>query len=130
MEVSADAPVSEGGGDDVDSDLLDLDEAANEAGGGGGDEEGNESGDELEEFGLDLDFGPKPLARILSLTLLENFKWLAGFPLSPAEIAHRIMKAIDTQGTGSLPVSAIDFILKQVQGELPLSKETFDLAEV
>lgn len=109
---------------------MDLDEAANATRGACGDEEGNETGEESEEFGEGLDFGPKPLARILSMTVAENLKWLAGFPLSAQEISRRIMNALNTEGTGSLPVSAIDFILKQVQGELPLSKESFDLAEV
>ena len=117
--------------DDLDSDLMDLDEAANTAAenGGGDDADGEEENDH-DEFGGGLHFGNKPLAGMLKMSLLENLKWVAGFPLPASEIAHRIMVALDTEHEGSLPVSALDFILKHIEGELPLSKETFDLAEV
>ena len=110
---------------------MDLDEAANTAAeNGGGDEADGEEDHVKDEFGVDLHFGNKPLARMLKMSLLENLKWAAGFPLPASEIAHRIMVALDTEHEGSLPVSALDFILKHIEGELPLSKETFDLAEV
>lgn len=116
---------------EMDSDLMDLDEAANvTADVGGGEEEDGEDGNAVEEFGLELNFGPKPLAKMLGLSVLEQLKWLAGFPLPTSEIAHRIMTTLDREGTGTLPRSALDFIVKHIQDELPLSKETFDLAEV
>jgi hypothetical protein len=105
---------------------MDLDEAANDTG------EADEQADEApeEEFGLKFDFGPKPLAKLLRLSVAERLKWLWGSPLPPSEMAHRIMTTLDTDKKGSLPLSALDFILKQIQGQLSLSKETFDLAEV
>jgi hypothetical protein len=105
---------------------MDLDEAANDTG------EADEKADEApeEEFGLNFDFGPKPLAKLLRLSLAERLRWFWGRPLSPSEMAQRIMATLDTDKKGSLPLSALDFILKQIQGQLPLSKETFDLAEV
>jgi hypothetical protein len=112
--------------DDMDEELMDLDEAANDTG------EADENADEApeEEFGLKFDFGPKPLAKLLRLSVAERLKWFWGSPLPPSEMAHRIMTTLDTDKKGSLPLSALDFILKQIQGQLSLSKETFDLAEV
>jgi hypothetical protein len=112
--------------DDIDGELMDLDEAANDTG------EADEKAEEApeEEFGLNFDFGQKPLAKLLRLSLAERLKWFWGSPLPPSEMAHRIMTTLDTDKKGSLPPSALDFILKQIQGQLPLSKETFDLAEV
>lgn len=120
---------SQSEGDEVDSDLLDLDEAANTAADKGEDGDGEEEKHE-DEFGYGLNFGNRPLARMLKMSVLENLKWVAGFPLPASEIGHRVMMALDTDHSGFLPVSALDFILKQIQDELPLSKETFDLAEV
>lgn len=117
-------------GDDVDSDLLDLDEAANVgADSGVADDEALSDG-EVEEFGKNLNLGSRPFAALIRLTLLERLQWMAGFPLKNTEIAHRIMMKLDKERTGNLPLVALDFILKQIQGELPISKETFDLAEV
>jgi hypothetical protein len=113
----------------VDSELMDLDEAANITNEGGDDEDGNNE-EGLEEFGAGLNFGHRPLAKLLAMSLLERLKWHAGFPLPVTEIAQRIMMTLDAERSGSLPLTAVDFLLKQLQGELPLSKETFDLAEV
>jgi hypothetical protein len=121
------APASDGEGDDIDRDLMDLDEAANTTGDGDEDEQNVKV---EEEFGLQFDFGSKPLAKLLRLNLVERLKWFCGFPLSTGEMAQRIMTTLDTEKKGSLPVAALDFILKQIQGQLSLSKETFDLAEV
>jgi hypothetical protein len=112
---------------------MDLDEAANVTAGDDADAV-NES-DEKEEppenkFGAQFNFGPKPLAPMLGLTLVEKLKWGSGFPLSPHEIARRMMATLDTDKKGTLPLEAFDFILRQIQGQLPLSKETWDLAEV
>lgn len=118
--------------DDLESDLMDLDEAGKlePDGGGGGKDEDVIDRDGEEEFGADLNFGPKPLAKLLNLSILERIKWSAGFPLSTSEVAHRIMLTLDTSQSGTLPLSALDFVLKQIQGEILVSKETFDLAEV
>ena len=112
---------------DVDSDLMGLDEAAND---GPGAENEALSDCEDQEFGLHLNLGSRPFAALIGLSMLEKLQWMAGFPLKNTEVAHRIMMTLDTERTGNLPLAAMDFILKQIQGELPISKETFDLAEV
>jgi hypothetical protein len=118
---------SEDGADGMDRDLMNLDEAANTSGDG---EEVEQGAQPEEAFGSKLDLGPNPWVELLRLSLVERVKWFWGFPLSSSEMAQRIMTTLDIEKKGSLPLSALDFILKNIQGHLPLTKESFDLAEV
>jgi hypothetical protein len=117
-------------GEDNHSDIMALDEAANVQAEDGEDGTGGQLGGEGMEFGQEFNFGSKPLSRMLRLTTVEQVKWKLGFPLPTEEIARRLFGTLDYMHRGSLPLSALDFIVKQLQLQLPCSKETFDLAEV
>lgn len=66
----------------------------------------------------------------MALSLWEQFLWGLGVKLPQQEMAWRAFTFIDSNGNGSIPITAMEVLFKLIQDELPLAKTSFDYLEV
>jgi hypothetical protein len=70
------------------------------------------------------------LQDVMQLSRLQKIKWRFEMYPTSADIATRLFSSINSTKSPYLPIAVLDFIIKQIQDEFPVTKQTYDFAEV
>ena len=77
----------------------------------------------VETFGGDL-------LVLLNLDTKAQWLWWLGYPPDSTEIAQGLFKLFDEDRSGTIPVCYLDYVIKIMSAYYPVSKSTYDQAEV
>lgn len=66
---------------------------------------------------------------LLGVSTFERLQWLFGIRPSRREMAVRIFRFIDDNGSGTIHIGCLDVLVKMLQEHLQFSKATFDFLE-
>ena len=118
----------EGGTAVEDSDLHDLDDA--EATTAALEQERREDQTEAEALQELFTGNEAGFKGLMKLSLLESMRWRLGWRPSAARCAERVMAFIDVNSNDQVSMRALDILVRHLEGEFHVSKETLDVFEV
>lgn len=125
--LSLDAGGSHDGSDSdsvgADGSAMDLDDADAVKGQGEQDEPDPSVPELVDTFGGSL-------LALLDLDTKAQWLWWLGYPLDSGEIAQRLFKLFDEDRSGTIPVCYLDYVIRIMSSHYPVSKSTYDHAEV
>jgi hypothetical protein len=70
------------------------------------------------------------LQDVMQLSRLQKLKWRFKMYPTSATVATHLFSIINTRKSPHLPMAVLDFLIKHIQDEFPVTKQTYDFAEV
>jgi hypothetical protein len=70
------------------------------------------------------------LQSVLNLSRLEKLRWRFKLYPTSSNMAIRLFNIINIHRAPCLPLDVLDFLIKQIQDEFPVSKQAYDFVEV